>query len=116
MKNERQDKERDLGTRIGVAVRRYREQGGMTQADLAEKTGVGQSEISLIERGKHSKLSTLDRVATALGLRLSGMLHFAEDIGSTKTVVKEARAFVRATRAQRGKKPTPSRRRSAATG
>lgn len=96
-----QDTERDLGLRMGVAVRRYRENAGLTQAALAQRANVAQAEISLIERGKRSKLTTLDRVAQALGRRFSEMVRFAEDVGDTHAVVKEARAFVKQARAQK---------------
>lgn len=101
VKSKSQDPERDLGLRIGVAVRGYRELAGLTQTELAKRVKVAQAEISLIERGKRSKLSTLDRVSEALGQRLSDLIRFAEDVGDTETVVKEARAFVRRVRTQR---------------
>ena len=101
MDMKRTEVRRDLGLRIGVAVRRYREHGGLTQEALAEKVGVDQSEISLIERGKRSKLSTLDRVSEALDRRLSDLIRFAEDVGDSETVKKEARAFVKRVRARK---------------
>jgi transcriptional regulator with XRE-family HTH domain len=86
--------ERNLGLRVGVAVRRYREHASLTQAQLAEKVNVAQSEISLIEQGKRSRLATLDRVASALGRRLSDLIRFAEDVGTAEEVAAEAREFV----------------------
>lgn len=85
---------RDLGLRVGVAVRRYREHASLTQAELAAKVNVAQSEISLIEQGKRSRLATLDRVAAALDRRLSDLIRFAEDVGTADEVAMEARDFV----------------------
>ena len=114
----KQTTDRDLGLRIGVAVRRYREQQGWTQAVLAERAQVAQAEISHIELGKRSKLSTLDRVSVALGQRLSDLIRFAEDIGDKESVVREAREFVQKVRGRLDapkKTATKSRRRLAAS-
>jgi transcriptional regulator with XRE-family HTH domain len=97
------DSKRDLSLRIGVAVRRYREHAALTQAQLAEKADVAQSEISMIEGGKRSSLKTLDEVARASGRRLSDMIRFAEDVGTTQEVAAEARAFVRDARTKQKK-------------
>src|SRR5260370_24177604 len=44
----------------------------LTQAQLAERSGVAQAEISRIERGRKSPtMDTYSRLAAALGLRLS---------------------------------------------
>ncbi len=44
----------------------------LTQAELAERSGVAQTEISRIERGRKSPtMDTYSRLAAALGLRLS---------------------------------------------
>jgi len=44
----------------------------LTQAQLAERSGVAQTEISRIERGRKSPtMDTYSRLAAALGLRLS---------------------------------------------
>jgi transcriptional regulator with XRE-family HTH domain len=102
--------DRDLGIRIGVAVRRYREQQGWTQAELAQRAQVAQAEISYIELGKRSKLSTLDRVSIALKQRLSDLIRFAEEIGDSESVVSEAREFVLKTR---GRQKTAAVKKSA---
>jgi len=86
---------RNLGGRIGIIVRRQREFKGLTQADLANKSGVSQAEISYIERGKRAHLKTLDCVAQAMGMRFSDMVRFAEDIGDTKTVLRQTRDFLK---------------------
>jgi transcriptional regulator with XRE-family HTH domain len=88
------DKERDLGLRIGVIVRRYREHQDMTQAELAKNSNVTQAEVSYIERGKRSHLKTLDGVADALGMKLSDMIRHAEDIGDRKAVLRQVREFI----------------------
>ena len=86
---------RDLGIRIGVIVRRNREYEGLTQAELAKKSGVSQAEISYIERGKRTQLKTLDCVAQALDMRFSDAVRRAEDIGDLKTVLRQTRDFLK---------------------
>jgi uncharacterized protein len=52
-----------------LLVRRLREQAGVSQTELAERSGVAQSAISDYERGrKEPALSTLQRLATAVDL------------------------------------------------
>ena len=47
---------------------------GLTQAELAEKTGLSDNFIGLIERGiKHPTLETLDKIASALEVDLSAV-------------------------------------------
>jgi len=113
MKQSRAAKERNLGLRIGVAIRRYRELGGLTQAALAAKAGVSQAEVSLIERGERSSLTTLDRVSLALGTRLSDIVRAAEDVGDLASVVAEAREFVRTQRGRLAKQRRSPRRQKA---
>ena len=54
------------------AVRKARAEAGISQTQLAELTGIDQSDISKIERGvANPSVSTLQRIARALGGRLS---------------------------------------------
>lgn len=58
---------------IGVLVKRARTVAGLTQAQLAARAGTTQAVIARIEGGKAftASLDLLDRVARALGGRLS---------------------------------------------
>lgn len=52
-------------------IARLRIERGLTQAELAKAVGTRQSGIARLENGKHDpRLSTLRRVAAALGRRL----------------------------------------------
>lgn len=56
---------------LGEEVRRLRTEQGLSQRELAQRTGVPQSVIARLEAGGvEPRLSTLDRVAQALGVRL----------------------------------------------
>lgn len=57
--------------RIGQRIRQIREQSGMTQDDLAEKTGLKRPNISRIESGRYNTgQDILSKIALALGKRL----------------------------------------------
>ena len=48
-----------------------RKERGLTQKQLAEKTGITQADISRLERGSaNPSLRTLQRLATGLGMRV----------------------------------------------
>jgi DNA-binding XRE family transcriptional regulator len=61
--------------RIGHRVKSGRLALGMTQAQLAELTGMTEGNISRLESGKHlPSLGTLEKVASALGLSLASLI------------------------------------------
>jgi transcriptional regulator with XRE-family HTH domain len=60
---------------VGARVRDYRVQRSMTLQQLGEATGVSQSMLSMVERGKTSaSIGTLMAIADALGVRMSDLL------------------------------------------
>jgi ribosome-binding protein aMBF1 (putative translation factor) len=62
--------------KIGTVLRQARESAGLTQEDLANRLKTKKTAISRIENhAEDIKLSTLDRVAKALGKRLQ--IHIA---------------------------------------
>lgn len=57
--------------KVGVMLRHARESAGLTQEELAHRLKTKKTAISRIENhAEDIKLSTLERVATALGKRL----------------------------------------------
>ena len=57
--------------KVGVLLRQAREHAGITQEDLARRTHTAKSAISRLENhAEHVRLSTIERVAHALGMNL----------------------------------------------
>lgn len=53
---------------IGGAIKRIRKAKGLSQIDLANKSGVSQTSLSQIEKGrKRASENTIDKVAKAMG-------------------------------------------------
>jgi ribosome-binding protein aMBF1 (putative translation factor) len=54
---------------VSQQIKKLREQRGMTQVELAEKSGLKQSHICRLERGRHSPShKTVVKIAEALGV------------------------------------------------
>lgn len=53
-----------------IALLRARENAGLSQHELAERSGVPQSTIARIERGYNTSIDTLSKIASALNKRV----------------------------------------------
>ncbi|WP_236873164.1 helix-turn-helix domain-containing protein [Burkholderia sp. MSMB0856] len=103
--------------RIGRMMRDARESQGLTQAQLAERLEIAQSEISRLEKGEGVKGPTFDRivaVAHALGLQL--VVGFSDEVPpavSASTRVEQSASATlhpkRAPRFARYKRARPAR-------
>lgn len=68
--------ESDILRVIGENTRKYRERSGLTQADLAERVGVGTAFISRVERGqKRMRIETMVAVASALDISVDLLIN-----------------------------------------
>ena len=57
---------------LGDALRHYRHEAGLSQAQLAEETGLQRSYLSELENGKETEqLTRLLRVLRCLGVRMT---------------------------------------------
>ena len=64
-------------TQIGLRMRQYRRNARLTQAELAEKTGIHVNTIARLERGEHTPSHpTLKKLAEALGVSISDILGY----------------------------------------
>ena len=68
-----------IATKFGKVVRRWREQAGISQEELATRAGLHRTYISLIERGKRTaSIEVVRRVADALNTTMSELISEAE--------------------------------------
>lgn len=63
------------GARLGARLRALRLEAGLTQAELARRTGIHRPNIARVEAGRHTpSLETLTRLATAIGVPATRVL------------------------------------------
>lgn len=63
------------GAQLGARLRELRLRVGLTQAELAKRTGIHRPNIARVEAGRHTpSIETLDRLASAMGLSVSTVL------------------------------------------
>ena len=61
----------EVRERIGQRIAHLRKEQGMTQAELAERTGIQRAHITRIEAGRYSVgIDLLDKIAVALGMEV----------------------------------------------
>jgi len=71
----------DLVKRFGLAVRAARREHGWAQEELSEAARLDRTYISGLERGRRNPtLSTLERIAAALGCPLADLIRAAEEM------------------------------------
>ena len=78
---------RDFLTALGSEIAIWRKRRGLSRADLARKVDVSETTIGRIERGGPSAAAATSdvwRIATALGLSFSDLVHRAEIGGRAK--------------------------------
>jgi len=76
--NERGDVAID-GERLGARLRELRLAAGLTQAELARRTGIHRPNIARVEAGRHTpSLETLARIANAIGVSTTHVLVSSE--------------------------------------
>lgn len=57
---------------LGVAIKNQRTKLGITQGDLASKSGISRTIINQVEKGKpYAQLATIFKILTALNLELT---------------------------------------------
>ncbi len=63
------------GSRLGARLRELRLEAGLTQADVARRTGIHRPNIARVEAGRHTpSLETLSRLASAIGVPTTRVL------------------------------------------
>lgn len=65
----------DVAKRFGLNLARLRQASGLTQADLAARTSLHRTEVSLLERGRRQpRIDTLVKLAGALSVDVGALL------------------------------------------
>ena len=65
----------DVGRRIGAKVRELRKAQGLSQEELAARSGIDRTYVSQIERAvKNVTIVSLDKVARGLGISLAELV------------------------------------------
>ena len=73
------DEGTELAVAVGKIVAALREEQGLTLEDLATRSGLHRTAISLIERGeRHATVASAANIARALGTTLSDLVMRAE--------------------------------------
>ena len=55
---------------VGPAIRKYREEAGLTQAELADQAGLNRTYLSVLEQGKETEqVRRILRILKLLGVR-----------------------------------------------
>jgi DNA-binding XRE family transcriptional regulator len=63
------------GVKLGARLRELRVSAGLTQAEVARRTGIHRPNIARVEAGRHTpSLETLSRLATAIGVPTTSVL------------------------------------------
>jgi transcriptional regulator with XRE-family HTH domain len=87
----------DMYAQIGAEIRRRREGLGLSQAQLAEKIGVGRTSITMIERGAQALLvHQLLEIASALRVppdKLLEAVEVNEAVGPSRELFETAEAL-----------------------
>ena len=56
---------------LGAAIRHYRKQAGLSQAELAERAGINRTYLSALEQGRETEqVKRMLRVLKQLGVRM----------------------------------------------
>lgn len=65
----------DVRKKFGKRLRALREERGWSQEEFADRAGLHRTYVSAVERGvRNPTLSVLERLAKALGIKLSELL------------------------------------------
>ncbi len=71
------ERKRQRANRFGKAVRKARTAAGLTQEDLADRSGLDRSYIGGVERGERNPtLTVIEKIADGLGISIAELFTF----------------------------------------
>ncbi|MGY6521456.1 MAG: helix-turn-helix domain-containing protein [Mongoliitalea sp.] len=67
----------DIKEKFGIRLKTLRKEKGLSQEELAERSGLNRPYISGIEQGKRNvSLEVMEKLAEALGVRMMELVEF----------------------------------------
>lgn len=85
----------NLHKKLGMRIKKLRKMKGLTQSELAEKTGLSDNFIGIIERGKGGgTLKTLHKIANVLGVEIKELFEFDVSSRDTNEVLKKFKKYL----------------------
>jgi transcriptional regulator with XRE-family HTH domain len=83
----------DITTELGIRIKNLRETVKLTQAQLAEASGLSDNFIGLVERGRAiPSVKSLSKIAEALGVSLAELFRFpdsGEELSPSEKLIRE---------------------------
>ena len=66
----------NINKKIGLNIRKYREEQGYTQNDFAEECQISRAYYGRIERGEHSiTVETCEKISKTLGIQIRDLFN-----------------------------------------
>lgn len=79
------EEQRGVALEVSAAIKKLREEKGLTQGDLFRKTGLERAYVSKLEAGKIiPKLVTIVKLAEAFGITAAEFIRYAEELAKKK--------------------------------
>ena len=79
---------------IGNRIQQERQKMGLTQEQLAEKAGISQNFISLIENGRNMSLAVIIKLAGIFGVTVDYLLSDVMDVNENN-IIEQSMAYMR---------------------
>lgn len=80
----------DVKLNFGKQIKKFRQQKGLSQEELAEKLDISQQTLSKIECGKNFLTAeTLEKIPSVLGVNICELFKFEEDDCSAEDTLRQ---------------------------
>ena len=81
-----------LQTHYGMVLKRLREVGGISQEELAFRTGLDRTYVSMLERSlRQPSLATVEKISVAFGMKPSSFVEMVEHACDFEATVFKAK-------------------------
>lgn len=84
-----------LQINLGIAILQLRKQQGLSQERLALEADIDRRYMSDVENGKRNiSLDIIERIASRLGIEVSELLHYAENVGKDALTIDSLKEWL----------------------